>query len=572
MRLLKLTFLIFMSIATGCNSAAESENNGIPANNLTSPETVEQALDNLVTVSDTYHSSSLDLVSHYTNGYEYSIGLGNEPVDESLLYTGYEQKQTQYQNAVQVLLGSYGLIQALKSANIDGPQSESGELRTSRQQLAFIIAAALAGAALTGVGAAAGIDRMYGSAAEPVIERAKNATPEEVARMAEILKLPPETTQEEVVNHLENDMGYVERDQAVDEIIQDFTSSNEPGIRTFEGSEVNESVARTAQEGGRNAVNLVAGATTAATGGQGYAQALEAAGFQPVQAALADLAVTAVSTATETPLQPLDVFNAIFISSSTNDRDRRIFYSNSMGYTFDEAIRVLTERLTDATIEEIQSAMRVLVDDIIEELGDQVTVENSPGGAVWVEFPSRVVLARINNPEGSILHPTDDNFDSILAANGDISAHSNFDPNLIESLLFPIDDESAPANNVNNVNNVNNTGADSDGDGVSDAEDNCPNDPNWYQVDSDLDGIGNACDESACPEFNYDEDGCVEGMQWDRQVAACTQPMCPTGAMYNSVKDCCCDCWDDKTLDTVIDPCRVGFVLFCAERDPNEGG
>ncbi len=567
MRLLKVVLIVFVMIAAGCNSATENENNEIPANNLTSPQSVEQALDNLVTVGDTYHDSSYELISHFTNDYEYSIGAGNPPTAMTLADPGYTQKQTQYENGVQVLLGSYGLLVALKTANLQGPDSEGSGLRVSRQQIG-LIAAALAGAALMGIGAAAGFGRMFDRAAAPVIERAKTATPEEVARMAEILDLPENATQDQVVDHLENDMGYLARDRAVDEIVQDFTSSNEAGIRPFEGSEINEAVADVAQEGGRNAVNLVAGATTAATGGQGYAQALEAAGFLPTQAALADLAISAVSTATETPLQPLDVFNAIFISSSTTARDRRRFRENVMGYTIDEAIRVLTQDLAEASIEEIESAMRALIDDMIVELGDQITVEES-GTAIWVEFPSRVVLARLNDPEGTILHPTDDNFDSILAANGDISAHSNFDPNLIEGLLFPIDDESAPANNTNNVNN---TGADSDGDGVPDAEDNCPNDPNWYQVDSDLDGIGNECDDSACPEFTYDEDGCVEGMAWDRAVAACTQPMCPTGAMYNSVKDCCCDCWDDKTLDTVIDPCRVGFVLFCAERDPNEGG
>lgn len=40
-----------------------------------------------------------------------------------------------------------------------------------------------------------------------------------------------------------------------------------------------------------------------------------------------------------------------------------------------------------------------------------------------------------------------------------------------------------------------NPGHDSDGDGVSDAADNCPLVPNADQADADGDGIGDACDE-----------------------------------------------------------------------------
>jgi hypothetical protein len=51
--------------------------------------------------------------------------------------------------------------------------------------------------------------------------------------------------------------------------------------------------------------------------------------------------------------------------------------------------------------------------------------------------------------------------------------------------------------------------ADSDGDGVGDAEDNCPTTPNPDQADFDLDGRGNACDaETGPPKF---KDQCKNG-------------------------------------------------------------
>ncbi len=49
------------------------------------------------------------------------------------------------------------------------------------------------------------------------------------------------------------------------------------------------------------------------------------------------------------------------------------------------------------------------------------------------------------------------------------------------------------ANNTNNMNNSNNSNPDADGDGVVDAQDNCPHAYNPRQEDYDGDGVGDAC-------------------------------------------------------------------------------
>ena len=60
------------------------------------------------------------------------------------------------------------------------------------------------------------------------------------------------------------------------------------------------------------------------------------------------------------------------------------------------------------------------------------------------------------------------------------------------------DSECTPRNSLASVTDVcTNTGSDSDGDGISDIDDNCPNVSNTDQNDSDSDGLGDVCDN--CP-------------------------------------------------------------------------
>lgn len=81
---------------------------------------------------------------------------------------------------------------------------------------------------------------------------------------------------------------------------------------------------------------------------------------------------------------------------------------------------------------------------------------------------------------------------------------------------------------------------DTDGDGLSDLEDNCPTIPNGSQADGDGDGFGDACD--FCPlvvdTVNHDEDG-------DRRGDSCD--VCPGIADFG----------DDEDSNGVGDKCTV---------------
>lgn len=116
--------------------------------------------------------------------------------------------------------------------------------------------------------------------------------------------------------------------------------------------------------------------------------------------------------------------------------------------------------------------------------------------------------------------------------------------------------------------------ADSDGDGIPNAEDNCPNAANPYQIDTDGDGIGNDCDDTACPDFARTETSCglcKEGFycaSGGQGTGLCEQETCPEGAGRTYTLDCCCDCWEDQSLMGIYDPCRAGYLLKCVP-NPN---
>ncbi len=89
-------------------------------------------------------------------------------------------------------------------------------------------------------------------------------------------------------------------------------------------------------------------------------------------------------------------------------------------------------------------------------------------------------------------------------------------------------------------------GSDSDGDGVDDSVDNCPNDANANQADTDGDGVGDACD--ATPNGDSDGDGVDNNSD-----------NCPNDANADQADN------DSDGLGNVCDPTPNGGSGSCSE-------
>jgi hypothetical protein len=100
---------------------------------------------------------------------------------------------------------------------------------------------------------------------------------------------------------------------------------------------------------------------------------------------------------------------------------------------------------------------------------------------------------------------------------------------------------------------------DLDGDGVANASDNCPSNPNAAQEDSDADGHGDPCDcsytASACGYESLQAGNCGNGSDDDGdQLADAADPNCHVESA--ALADCCDG--QDNDGDGLVD---------CAERD-----
>lgn len=281
------------------------------------------------------------------------------------------------------------------------PQGESvGEAKS-----AFLLTTTLllGGLALTAYGAYKGTKQAVDTRAEPVKDKIQSASAEELSVINQSLGLPAGTPKDQTASHFQN-LGIGKKlsgAKAVEQDLRNAEIDGVPGVNSVEASAINKSVSKSAVKLGETAVTTTVSAVTTATGGQGYSQAMEAAGAGKNLAAVVDFGITAVSAATEKPLQPLDIL-AGHLDVAVIDKDKQplVIPKPTTGLSVDAAKQTVKD--PNATGPEVDEAMSVIAYTTAMSNADGHQLSDNGDGTVTVMVPARVHIGTYDKPTNHI--------------------------------------------------------------------------------------------------------------------------------------------------------------------------
>lgn len=265
----------------------------------------------------------------------------------------------------------------------------------------FLLTSALivGSVALAGWGAYKGVKKAVDTRAAPVKNKIAAANQAELGVINQSLGLPADTPKDQTASHFDN-LGVgskLTKAKGVEQDLRIAVVDGTPGVNDVDAVSINTSVANSSVELGKTAVTTTVSLSTTATGGQGYSQALETVGVAKNTAAVVDFGISAVSTATETPLQPLDIMAShVDVAAASKSTKTVTVPAPVVSMTVADAKAALQSPQSSTT--DIDVAADTVAMAAINQNAMALAPMTNADGSVTVSVSNQVHLAEVNNP------------------------------------------------------------------------------------------------------------------------------------------------------------------------------
>lgn len=247
----------------------------------------------------------------------------------------------------------------------------------------------IAGLAIAAWGAAKGVHKAVEIRTAPTGEKIETASSGDLAVINQSLGLPSTATKAEAKKAFD-DLGMGARLAKAKLIEQDLRlaeTNNTPDVQSIPAEKLQRAVAESSVECGKTAVKATVSASTFS--GQGYSQAAQALGATERAGNVIDLTISAVSEATNVPLQPLDrLANHLEGTVASKTRETVTLPPAPAGVTPDAATQVLST--TDPTLSEFVSAIDAKIRSVVDPLISLIGAIAKGDGTLSVNQPSRI--------------------------------------------------------------------------------------------------------------------------------------------------------------------------------------
>jgi hypothetical protein len=391
------------------------------------------------------HQGAIDAIELASAGY--TIDLSTEPAAESALgsyATTLAQTAAEYSDAfvaaTQVSTAGLGtsssaLTVAPGFGRRDGP-------------LLFTASIIVGTVALTGWASWRGIKSSVNKRAAPVAKKIQNANARELEIVRDELGLDPSTSKEDTLKAF-NNLGTnkkMSKTRNLEAVLLE-AANKESGVAHVDPIESRKAIAESSVKLGEVAVNATVSLSTTATGGQGYTEALQVTGLTQKAAQVVDLTITAISTVTDNPLQPLDVLaSKLNVTVVSKAKTTASIARPSKIFTAAEAIAALND--PEASSEDEDAAAATLAHKVALEQADDLAPRTMPDGSIEVDIPDAVHTSSIDDPKNTQvlkipMMPGDGKADILVSAAGK-KTHVIEDVNTTggASVDYPLGDES----------------------------------------------------------------------------------------------------------------------------------